>query len=99
MSKEKIIPMRPEVRLEKYFCKMASSHNALQYKFISGVTGVPDRILICNGTVAFVELKARNGVISERQKFVIKSLRQHGATVFVPFSESDIDSIFQQLSA
>lgn len=77
---------------------MANLYNALQYKFISGITGVPDRILVYNGTVAFIELKTRNGILSERQKFVIKSLRQHGATVFVPFSESDIDAIFEQLS-
>lgn len=89
--------MRPEATLEDYFKKQAQKHNALQYKFLSGITGVPDRILIHNGATVFVELKAKNGVLSERQKLVIQSMRNHGATVFVPFSKEDIDKIFDKI--
>lgn len=89
--------MRPEATLEDYFKKQAQKHNALQYKFLSGITGVPDRILIHNGMTVFVELKAKNGVLSERQKFIIQSMRNHGATVFVPFSKADIDAIFMTI--
>lgn len=89
--------MRPEKRLETYFTKKAEENNCLQYKFTSGVTGVPDRIMIYNGTTAFVELKAKNGVLSERQKFIIKMMKSHGATVFVPFSKEDIDDIFDSI--
>lgn len=86
--------MRPEATLEAYFIKKAEENNALQFKFLSGVTGVPDRLLIYNGITAFVELKAKNGILSKRQKFIINSMRSHGATVFIPYSKVDIDNIF-----
>lgn len=89
--------MRPEAKLEEYFQEQAKKHDVLQYKFLSGITGVPDRIIIGNGITAFVELKAKNGVLSERQKFVINSMRKHGATVFIPFSKEDIDKIFDTI--
>ena len=47
--------MRPESALESYFQEQAEKHGFLQYKFLSGVTGVPDRIIIGNGVTAFVE--------------------------------------------
>lgn len=91
--------MRPEATLEAYFKKQAQKHNALQYKFLSGITGVPDRILIYNGKTIFVELKAKDGVLSKRQKLVIQTMRNHGATVFVPFSCDDIDKIFDKINS
>jgi len=92
-----MMTMRPEASLESYFIKQAQLHNVLQYKFLSGITGVPDRILICPKMTAFVELKAENGKLSKRQKFVIKSMRNHGAIVLVPFSKADIDDIFDEI--
>lgn len=89
--------MRPEASLETYFIKKAEENNALQYKFLSGITGVPDRLIIYQGITAFVELKAKNGVLSKRQKFVINSMRSHGAIVFVPYSKKDIDDIFNNI--
>lgn len=90
--------MRPEAKIEDYFEDAAKKHNFLQYKFTSGVTGVPDRIIVGNGITAFVELKAVNGVLSERQKFVINSIRRHGGTVFVPYSKADVDKIIDHIS-
>lgn len=89
--------MRPEATLEAYFKKQAEANGMLQYKFLSGITGVPDRIIIGYGTTAFVELKAKNGVLSERQKFIIQSMRDHGATVFIPYSKKDIDEIIAKI--
>lgn len=86
--------LRPEAKLEAYFIKQAKIAHVWQNKFISGVTGVPDRIIIANGTTAFVELKAKDGRLSERQKLVIAQIRSHGGTVYVPFSKQDIDDIF-----
>lgn len=89
--------MGPEAKIEEYFKKTAENNGFLQYKFISGVTGVPDRIIIGHGTIAFVELKAAYGVLSERQKFVINTIRQYGGTVFIPHSIEDIDAIIESL--
>lgn len=89
--------MRPESTLENYFVEQAENHGFLQYKFLSGKTGVPDRIIIGHGKTAFVELKAADGIISKRQNFVIRSMRKHGALVFIPYSKNDIDEIFKTL--
>lgn len=88
---------RPEAKIEEYFEKKAAENNMLQYKFTSGVTGVPDRLLIGCGTIALVELKAANGKLSDRQKFVINAIRRHGGKVFVPFSKQDVDAIFTEI--
>lgn len=89
--------LRPEAKIEDYFKKSAEDNGFLQYKFISGVTGVPDRIIIGGGTIAFVELKAINGELSKRQKLVINTIRRHGGTVFVPYSKKDVDDIISYL--
>lgn len=84
---------RPEAVLETYFKQSAEKNGYVQYKFTSGVTGVPDRILIGNGLTVFVELKSKNGIVSKRQEVVIDAIRRHGGTVFVPFCVKDIDNI------
>ena len=89
---------RPEAIIESYFMKQAKKYRCLQYKFTSGITGVPDRVLIINKQTVFIELKAENGVLSDRQKLVIKQMRQHGAIVFTPYSKTDIDEMFDILT-
>jgi len=88
----------PESVLERYFIKQCALRGIWQNKFTSAITGVPDRIVIYNGTTAFVELKAKNGVLSERQKRVIAQIKSHGGTVFVPYSKQDVDDIVSQLT-
>jgi hypothetical protein len=56
----------------------------LCYKFTSpGNSGVPDRIVVLNGSVFFVELKKPDGKTTALQDRQIALLRQNGATVFV----------------
>lgn len=88
--------MRPEAEIEQYFKKKAEEHDVFQCKFSSGITGVPDRIII-KGVTAFVELKAINGHLSSRQEFVIRTMRKHGAIVYVPKSKEEIDTLFENL--
>ena len=88
---------RPEAKIESYFEKAVKDSGFLQYKFTSGVTGVPDRIIVGGGLTAFVELKAANGVLSARQKLVIRSIRRHGGIVFVPHSKKDVDDIIKYI--
>lgn len=91
--------MRPEHKLEDYFISQAQKKNCWQCKLVSGYTGVPDRLLIGNGRVVFVELKSSNGILSARQKLVIAMMRKHGAIVFTPRSKQAIDSIFTYISS
>lgn len=98
IAKTKISAKRPEAIIESYFIKQVKKHKCLQFKFMSGITGVPDRLLIINKQVVFVELKAENGVLSKRQILIIKQLRQHGVVVFTPYSKTDIDDMFITLT-
>jgi len=54
------------------------------YKWISpGNDGVPDRIVIMNGSVVFVEMKTETGRLSAVQKVQIRRLRELGQAVEV----------------
>lgn len=91
---KKISAKRPEAIIEDYFIKKAKAHKFMQFKFLSGITGVPDRILIGQNQVTFVELKAKHGVLSARQTRVINQIRKHGVSVFIPCSKEDVDNMF-----
>ena len=53
--------------------------------------GIPDIMLVMpGGLVFFIELKARDGVISAAQKLVHEELRRTGASVFVCWSLEDV---------
>ena len=97
-TKTKISAKRPESIIESYFINQVKKHKCLQFKFLSGITGVPDRILIINKQIVFVELKAENGILSKRQTLIIKQLRRHGVVVFIPYSKTDIDDMFITLT-
>jgi len=71
--------LRQRCRQEGFLC----------FKFVSpGVTGVPDRIILLhNGRVVFVELKAPGKRERARQKYVQECLRVYGFKVM-----SSVDS-------
>lgn len=54
-------------------------------KFVSpGNDGVPDRIVVLpGGSVLFVELKDKKGVLMANQRIQVARLRKQGALVFV----------------
>lgn len=84
--------------IEKYLVRQAKFHGFLCYKFISpSNSGVPDRILIGNGHTIFVETKSKTGKLSELQKEIIKEMKKQGATVYVPYTKKQVDSIIQSI--
>lgn len=62
------------------------------YKWVSpGNAGVPDRIvLLPNGVIRFVELKQKNGRLSEIQKVQMKHLMTLGFGVDVLYGIEDV---------
>lgn len=89
-----------EKGLQKKLGEACKRYGVLCYKFASpSKRGVPDLILINEGRVVFVELKSPtgNGRLSELQKLEIKTLREHGATVFVVDNEIQFNKIFEAL--
>lgn len=88
-----------EAHVEKYLVTQCKKHNILCWKFTSpGRTGVPDRIVIARGRTVFVETKARDGILSPRQKVVIAELKEHGAEVRVANTRELVDEFLIQLT-
>lgn len=84
--------------VEGYLAQQAKKHNILCYKFTSpGTRGVPDRILIGNGQVIFVETKSTTGTLSPLQKTRIADMKEHGACVFTCHSKEEADRIIASL--
>ncbi len=73
-----------ESKIEKDVCDHASELGWLVYKFVSpGTRGVPDRVIMKNGIVIFIEFKKRNEVPSGLQKKQVKKIRDRGIKVFI----------------
>lgn len=85
-----------EKEIEKYLNKRVKEENGLTFKWISTVTGVPDRIVILNSKINLVELKTATGVLSERQKLVFKQLEDHGQKVHIVRSKSDVENFINE---
>ena len=81
-----------EKQIEQYLGKRVKESGGLSLKWISTVTGVPDRIVFLNKKIFLVELKTSGGVLSERQKIVFKQLEQQGYPVTVLRSREDVDA-------
>lgn len=89
---------KPEGTIENYLAKRAKENGMLCYKTISpSRRGFPDRTLIGNGHVIFVELKSASGKLSESQKVRIKEMKEHGADVRVIASKQETDLLIDEL--
>lgn len=74
-----------EASIERKVVDYCRDHNVLAYKFVSpNQRGVPDRILVLpDGRVIFVELKAPEGSCTKLQLHEQKKLTDHNAEVWV----------------
>ena len=80
-----------EKEIEKYLIKKIKQSSGLCYKWLSSITGVPDRIVFLNQNVYLVELKTATGKISPRQKLVFDDLGEQGFPVHILRSKEDIE--------
>ena len=85
-----------EKQVETYLTKQVKSKKGMSLKFLSTITGVPDRIVILNNKLYFVELKTEKGVVSERQKIVFKQLAEQGFPVLILRNKHDIEQFIEQ---
>jgi hypothetical protein len=69
--------------------------SGLCYKWQSSVTGVPDRIVILNEKIMFVELKTPTGKLSPRQVLVFDELGEAGFPVHILRSYDDIEEFIR----
>lgn len=69
----------------------------LCWKFTSpGTVGVPDRIVLHEGRVYFVELKTERGRRSKVQKYIHKKMREQKIDVYMIWSKKDVDSFVER---
>lgn len=87
-----------ESNIEAGLRDKVNKHGAMFLKFTSpNTSGVPDRIIIDNGRVIFVELKQTKGRVSSAQDVVIRRMRRHGADVRVVYGPAGARQLVREL--
>ena len=85
-----------EKQVEKYLNKRVKESGGLSYKWISSVTGVPDRIVFLNQKVFLIELKTETGVLSPRQILVFDEIGEQGFPVHVLYNYNDVEEFIRE---
>ena len=80
-----------EKEIESYLTKRIKQSSGLSFKWLSSVSGVPDRIVFLNQKAHLVELKTPTGKLSPRQELVFKDLANQGFKVHVVRSKQDVE--------
>ncbi|MDU5530339.1 VRR-NUC domain-containing protein [Negativicoccus succinicivorans] len=89
--------MIDERDVERYLIKECEKRGWLCWKFVSpGRRGVPDRIVIRPGSVAFVEVKRKGGRVSPLQIRRIEELTRRGVAARVVETKGEIDEMIRE---
>lgn len=86
-----------EKEIEAYLNKRVKETGGLSLKWISTVTGVPDRIVLRQGVIRLVELKTQTGKLSVRQEIIFSELERQGFPVVVVRSRSDVENLIEDM--
>ena len=90
--------MPKESDVEKYLHQQVTKLGGTTRKWVSpNYVGVPDRIVILNGSIEFVEVKTNTGKLSPMQEREIKRLREHGCQVHIVYGKEGVDLYIQEL--
>jgi len=89
-----------EKQIEKYLKEQVQARGWLCWKLVSpGTTGVPDRIVIGNRQIVFVELKKpETGRVSKVQQFRLHQLQGLGHRTKIIDSKAGVDNLIKGLS-
>ena len=91
--------MTREKEIEQYLKRRVEGMGGLCWKFVSpGTSGVPDRIVIYNGMICFVELKTEKGSEALLQEYRKAQLTKHGMRSYVIHSKLEVDILCTELS-
>lgn len=87
-----------ESDIERWMLRQVHARGGLFYKFTSpGNDGVPDRILIWNARVVFIELKQERGRLSRMQEIQIERMRERGAEVRVVYGRAQAEELLKEV--
>lgn len=87
-------PRPLESSIESYFTKKCRKLGIFVAKN-TGLNGIPDRVLIKDGLVIFLELKRPGEKPSDLQKAVMKKMRRRGAIVRWADTKPKIDRLLE----
>ena len=83
--------------IERAACLYAKSKGVLCYKFTSPAkSGVPDRIMLYEGKVWFIEFKKPDGKLSRLQEKEIQTIQKHGHAVYVCWDLLEAKDVIDQ---
>jgi Holliday junction resolvase-like predicted endonuclease len=81
-----------ENKVEKYLDEQVTALGGITRKWVSpGRDGVPDRIVVIDGAVVFVEVKTVSGELTTGQEREHVRLRNAGATVTTVYGSRGVD--------
>lgn len=87
-----------ENKVESYLDSEVNALGGITRKWVSpGRDGVPDRIVILNGVVWFVEVKTTDGTVSKAQKREQARLYNAGANVITVYGKEGVDGFIRTL--
>lgn len=87
-----------ENKVENYLKDNVELHGGMCMKWVSpGLKGVPDRIVVYQGDVYFVEVKTVDGVLDKTQSRVINRLRFVGAKCFIVYGHEGVDAFIETM--
>lgn len=87
-----------EREIEQYLIRRVREAGGLQRKFVSpGHRGVPDRIVVLNGRVSFVEIKAPGKDLRDDQKREHAKLEAVGADTHTVRTKAAVDTFIDYL--
>lgn len=85
-----------ESKIENYLSQQVKLIGGLSYKFTSNVNGVPDRIVIFNGSIYLIEVKRPNEVPRPTQDLVHNKIREQNVPVFVIDTREGVDEFISE---
>lgn len=89
----------PERQVEKHLVEKITNLGGLAWKFTSpGTAGVPDRIIVMNGLICFVETKRpKGGRVSDMQQWRIDQLKKQGMKAYVIKNKEQVDYLVEHM--
>ncbi len=92
-------PKKREKSIESYFTDKIKAIGGMCYKFVSpGNSGVPDRVVLYKGCVAFIELKRPGKKPRKLQSLVMRDIIKQGVPAFAINSKEQVDSFIAWLT-
>lgn len=92
--------MAAEKEIELYLTKQVRNNGGLSYKWVSpGINGVPDRIVMLNGRIAFVETKAPKGRARALQEKVMADISGQGFECRLIDTRAGVDQLIAELNS